>query len=282
MTRLRPRTTFLTLALTILLLMIIGAPAIVLAQSTGSWSAVQTLPYRPVHVSLLPNGKVFFISYYSDSLNPQIWDPATNTVTPTVGAPYALVCSGHVLLSDGRVFITGGHIADYTRYKHAIIFDPNANTFTAVPDMNSGRWYPTNTVLPNGDVLVVTGDQTSNTTPDLLPQVYQVSTNTWRDLTSAQLNQALYPTMLVAPNGKVFNAGSSHTTRYLNTSGTGSWSTVATTIFSGSRTYGPAVMYESGKVIAIGGSDPPTATVEKIDLNSATPAWSSTDSMHTA
>src|SRR3954447_1662790 len=125
MTRLRPRTTFLTLALTILLLIIIGAPARVLAQSTGSWSAVQTLPYRPVHVTVLPNGKVFFISYYTDSINPQIWDPATGTVTPTVSAPYELFCSGHTLLADGRIFITGGHIADYTGYKHALIFDPN-------------------------------------------------------------------------------------------------------------------------------------------------------------
>lgn len=281
MTRLRPRTGFPILVLTILQVLIF-APYGLLAQSTGSWSAVQTLPYRPVHTTVLPNGKVFFISYYSDSLHPQIWDPATNTVTPTIDAPYELFCSGHVLLSDGRVFITGGHIADYTGYKHALIFDPNANTFTAVPDMNSGRWYPTNTVLPNGDVLVVTGDQTSNTTPDLLPQVYQVATNSWRDLTTAQLNQALYPTMLVAPNGKVFNAGASHTTRYLNTAGTGSWSTLASTNFTGSRTYGPAVMYEGGKVLTIGGSDPPTATVEKIDLNAATPAWTYTDPMHTA
>jgi hypothetical protein len=281
MTRLGPRTTFYLLALVPLFIVFCAAPALI-AQSTGQWSAVQTLPYIPIHISVLPSGKVFFFSYYADSLHPQIWDPATNSVTATTNAPYALFCSGHALLADGRVFIAGGHIADYTGYKHAVIYDAGANTFTTVPDMNSGRWYPTNTVLPNGDVLVVTGDQTSNTTPNPLPQVYQLSTNTWRDLTTAQLSQALYPVMLVAPNGKVFNAGPSHTTRYLDTSGTGAWTTVGTTKFAGSRTYGPGIMYENGKVIEIGGSDPPTATAEIIDLNSATPTWTLTDSMHFA
>ena len=32
--------------------------------------------------------------------------------------------------------------------------------------------------------------------------------------------------MLLAPNGKVFNAGPTTTTRYLDTSGTGAWSFV--------------------------------------------------------
>ena len=33
--------------------------------------------------------------------------------------------------------------------------------------------------------------------------------------------------MLLAPNGRVFDAGPTATTRYLNTSGTGAWSVVA-------------------------------------------------------
>ncbi len=252
------------------------------AQSTGQWSAVQSLPYIPIHTTLLPNGKVLFYSYYSDSLLPQLWDPATNATIPAATAPYELFCSGHTLMADGRVFITGGHIADYTGYAHALIYDPDQNTFTAVPDMNAGRWYPTNTVLPNGDVLVVSGDMTSNTSPNPLPQVYQLSTNSWRNLTTAQLQMPLYPVMLVAPNGKVFNAGPSRTTRYLDTTGTGAWTTLANMQFSGTRDYGPGLMYDVGKVLEVGGSDPPTNTAEIIDLNSSAPAWSYTGAMHYA
>ncbi len=72
--------------------------------------------------------------------------------------------------------------------------------------MNTGRWYPTTTTLPNGDVLVVSGDINANTNVDALPQIFQFATKTWRNLTTAQLSMPLYPNMLVAPNGKVFDA----------------------------------------------------------------------------
>ena len=176
--------------------------------------------------------------------------------------------------------IVGGHIADYVGYAHAVIFDPATNGFTSLPNMNTGRWYPTATTLPNGDALVVSGDINSNTNVDALPQVFQFSTGTWRNLTTAQLAQPLYPNMFVAPNGKIFNAGPSRQSRYLNTSGTGAWSNVAVLNFTGVRDYGPAVMYDAGKIMDVGGADPPTATAEVIDLNAATPAWKFTGSMH--
>jgi hypothetical protein len=230
----------------------------------------------------LPDGRIFFVSYYSESLQPHIWDPGTNTFTATAANSYALFCAGHSNLADGRVFIAGGHIADYNGYPHAEIYDSGKNTFTTLPDMNTGRWYPTVTELPNGDVLVVSGDINSNTNVDALPQVFQMATKSWRNLTTAQLSMPLYPNMLVAPNGQVFDAGSSPQSRYLNTSGTGSWSNVAVMNFGGSRDYGPVLMYDVGKVLAVGGSDPPTATAEIIDLNATTPAWKFTGAMHSA
>ena len=57
-------------------------------------------------------------------------------------------------------------------------------TWTALPDMNAGRWYPTATVLANGDVLVVSGSIDNTFGINTLPQVYQVGSGTWRDLTS--------------------------------------------------------------------------------------------------
>ncbi|HEX2327121.1 MAG TPA: carboxypeptidase regulatory-like domain-containing protein [Candidatus Angelobacter sp.] len=227
---------------------------------------------------MLPDGRIFFVSFYNESLQPNIWDPVSNTFTPTAAAPYELFCAGHTSLADGRVFIAGGHIADYTGFAHALIYDPDTNTYKSVPDMNEGRWYPTTTVLPNGDVLVTSGDVNANTNVDPLPQVYQMATNSWRNLSTAQLVMQLYPPMFVAPNGKVFFA--SHTSRYLSTSGTGAWSTVGSTVFGAVRSYGPGIMYDAGKVLLVGGADPPTATAETIDLNAATPAWKSTGSMH--
>ena len=129
---------------------------------------------------------------------------------------------------------------------------------------------------------MVSGDINSNTNTNPLPQVYQFSTNSWRSLTTAQLVLPLYPSLFVAPNGKVFQAGPNRQSRYISTSGTGAWSNVALTKFGAFRDYGPGIMYDVGKVIEIGGSDPPTATAETIDFNAATPAWTFTGSMHFA
>ena len=41
------------------------------------------------------------------------------------------------------------------------------------------------------------------------------------------------------------------------------------------RDYGSSVMYDNGKVLVMGGGDPPTNTAEVIDLNASTPAWRS-------
>ena len=233
-----------------------------------------------MHATLLPDGRVFFVSYYAESTQPHIWDPGSNTFTTTAASSYALFCAGHTPLADGGVMIVGGHIADYVGYPHAVIFNPASSGLAAQPDMNSGRWYPTATTLPSGDVLVVSGDINSNTNVDTLPQVFQMSTHTWRNLSTAQLALPLYPKMMVAPNGKVFEAGPSRQSRYISTSGTGAWSNVALMNFTGARDYGPAVFYGAGKVVVFGGADPPTATAETIDLNAATPAWKFTGSMH--
>jgi Domain of unknown function (DUF1929)/Carboxypeptidase regulatory-like domain len=273
---------FLSGSIVLLLVVLVATPCYPQANVQGQWTSLATWPTRAIHTTLLPDGRVFFVSYYSESVQPHIWDPATNTFSPTAASAYALFCAGHTSLADGRVFISGGHIADYTGYAHSVIYDPSTNTFTSLPDMNAGRWYPTTTVLPNGDVLVVSGDINSNTNTDPLPQVYQFATNSWRSLTTAQFVQPLYPTMFLAPNGKVFAAGPNRQSRYLNTSGTGAWSNVALMNFGGTRDYGPAVMYDVGKILVVGGSDPPTATAEIIDLNATTPAWKFTGSMHSA
>ncbi|MCU1306221.1 MAG: Kelch domain protein [Acidobacteriaceae bacterium] len=240
---------------------------------------MQTWPSRAVSAHLLPTGKVLFVSYYVESKSPQIWDPVTNAVTPAATSSYDLFCAGHSFLPDGKLLFTGGHHGDYIGWPNASIYDPFTNTLSSAPNMNAGRWYPNNTTLANGDVLVVSGDIDSQTNVDTLPQVWQSASGTWRDLSTALLALPLYPRMFLAPNGKVFEAGPNRLTRFLDTNGTGTWTTVANTKFTIARTYGSAVMYDVGKVLIVGGGGPPTNSAETIDLNNAAPAWKYTGSM---
>ena len=256
-----------------------GVP-IVRAQSdpslTGEWSAVQTWPIVSVHASLLPTGKVIFYPYSDD---PRLWDPSTGSIVAAARVGYNIFCTGLTLLADGKLFVGGGHISNNVGLNDASIYDPQANTWARQPDMNAGRWYPTTTTLADGSVLVASGDIDKTVGLNRLPQVW--TSGAWRDLTTAQISQPLYPFMLLAPDGRVFNAGPQQISRYLNTSGTGAWRNGPSST-GGSRSYGSAVMYEPGKVLIVGGDDPPRASAEKIDLNLPVPTWQSAGVMHTA
>jgi galactose oxidase len=236
---------------------------------SGQWSSPQAWPVTAVHNHMLPTGKLLFWGYSDESW---LWDPATAGLTPAARAGFNTFCTGHSFLPDGRLLVTGGHISNSVGLPNAATYDPTGNSWVRLSNMNAGRWYPTNTTLANGDVLVVSGDIDTTQGVNRLPQIWQAATGGWRDLTTAQLALPLYPFMHLAPNGRVFASGPSQVTRYLDTSGSGAWSVVANSIY-GYRSYGSSVLYDDGKVLLVGGGDPPTKTAEVIDLKAGTPAW---------
>ncbi len=240
-------------------------------QEVGEWSVLRSAPIVQLQVHLLTNGKVLSWGHYG---TPQIWDPATRTFT-AVPSPSLLFCAGHDFLPDGRLLVAGGHIIDVHGLPNTNIFDPTTGAWQALPPMAAGRWYPTNTTLPNGEVLTLSGTDTGGVNVPI-PEVWDGSA--WRRLTGASLELPLYPRTFVAPDGRVFYAGEGQPSRFLDVSGTGHWTSGPLRKVSG-RDYGSAVMYEPGKILYVGGGDPPTSTAEIIDLNQPTPAWQFTGSM---
>ena len=228
----------------------------------GQWGPLTPWPSVSIHTHVLHTGKVLFWDYVDA---PRTWNPVTGAfgVLPLVG--HNPFCGGHVALADGRIFTAGGHVVPGVGMPNAAIYDPFLNTWTQQALMNDKRWYPTSTLLANGDVLVLAGNRDNQAGANPLPQVFQVN-GTWRNLNNAELVLANYPRTHLAPNGKVLLAGITANSRYLDTSGLGTWTSVDTRVVSG-RSYGPLVMYDVGKLIYIGGGNPPTATAEVIDLN---------------
>ena len=86
-----------------------------------------------------PDGKGALLPAYSDDA--RLWDPAGGAVSLAALAPYNIFCAGHSTLPDGRLLVTGGHIANSVGLPNAWICDPFTNKWTRVPDMNAGRWY---------------------------------------------------------------------------------------------------------------------------------------------
>ena len=281
----------------------------------GAWGPpidmpTNSFPVVPIHINLLPTGKVllwdrgapFDTPFGGTDGFPYIWDVDAGTFTRTPFHGYDLFCAGHALMADGRLFAPGGHIADGVGEAKASIYDPAANTWTRIPDMNAGRWYPTVTMLGNGDLLVEAGTVDIPTDVNKTAQIWQIANSTWRNLTGAAVQHGVfpawanyYPFMYLAPNGKVFNAGPQQMSRYLDTAGTGLWTDVAASLL-GYRDYGTSVLYDDGKVFIHGGNPAglpqpteyqqialsyPSRVTEVINLNDATPAWRQTTPANT-
>ena len=265
-------------------------------QLAGQWSNVSTWPTVPIHIHVLPSGKVMFWDRHNHDaipvwdVTPHLWDPANPSVfTPLPLPGWDIFCSGHSFLADGRLLVAGGHINDFIGATTAGIYDPSANSWTPLPNMNAGRWYPSVTILANGDALVLAGTRAGYGDINPLPQVWQAKSGTWRNLNGAELGTIpvwpdFYPYAYLTSNGKVFVAGPQQTARYLDTSGTGHWTDVANSSLS-YRDYGSSVMFDDGRVLIVGGNlrdlnpnvpiNLPSATAEVINLNSPTPAWRS-------
>ncbi len=240
----------------------------------GRWSTSPRLPFPPIHLHLLPTGKVMMWPGEEISGdNSILWDPATETVTAALAfSGFDIWCSGHSFMADGRLLVTGGAMYVEAGLPNAALYDPFADVWTPLPNMNTGRWYPTNTTLGNGDVLVTSGTVDETVGENYLPQVLDKASRTWRDLTGAELELPDYPQMFLVPNGRVFYAGPERVTRYLDTRAMGGWSEVATRD-SERRDFGSAAMYDDGKVLVVGGGMTPTNTAEVIDVNAPAPSW---------
>lgn len=252
---------------------------------TGEWSAPATWPFVAVHMHVLPNGKVLAwagenVASPSHRTDVWLWNPADGSFVEADNNSLDLFCSGHSFLPDGRLLVTGGH--DHYNAQgqpggepHTSIFDFRDNSWTQGPDMRAGRWYPTNTTLGSGEVLINSGAIADGQSNDI-PEVWQTG-ETLRSLLNARRGQSFYPWMHVAPNGRIFNSGpNKENTDYLNAAVNGAWLPVAgnTSISSnfGYRGEGSSVMYAPGKVLIAGGGTP-TASAEVIDLNQPNPGW---------
>ena len=168
----------------------------------GQWSAPVSMPLVGIHISLLPNGKLMM---FSRTTQPYLWDPTepqTFTISPV---PTNVFCSGHTLLPDGTLFVVGGHIDDDAGLPDLNLFNPAGNVWSRQPNMLVGRWYPTATVLANGDVLVL-GGRDENREYAVVPEIWNQTTG-WRRLTGSGVARPMpyFPACSWPPTAKRFS-----------------------------------------------------------------------------
>jgi hypothetical protein len=251
----------------------------------GQWSASFDVGVVAVNMVLLHTGKVLMTSgsYEDVSDVERVWDPVTGAITLVRNPFYNVFCSGQAQLPDGRILFAGGFDPSSLGAQNANIFDPVAMSWSAVPNMAFRRWYPTVTALPDGRMLVMSGGTTCLTCLVDVPEVYDLTTNRFSQLTSARLAVPYYPFMYVLPNGTVVDAGANERvveTRALNLQ-SGSWSMIDPVIKDGHS----SVMYRPGKILKTGtAADSGTngnaaSTAYVLDTTQANAAWRQITSM---
>ncbi|HJR52023.1 MAG TPA: galactose oxidase-like domain-containing protein [Gemmatimonadales bacterium] len=268
--------------------------------TTGEWGPEVAWNIVPLHMSLLPNGKI--LAWGREEIgggmgHPRLWDPATQApaAAQMIMADTMLFCAGHTLMPDGNLMVSGGHKADDRGLDVTNIFNWQSASWTpGLPKMAHGRWYPTVTTLPDGRLVTVAGqDSASNVVR--IPEIWE--NGAWVELPGADnVELPYYPRDFIDPtNGLVFMAGERIQSRWLDVDGftgpdRGQWIPGPAHVWPFNRDYGSAVMYESGKILYVGGggytgwdtpdnrSPTPTATAEKIDLTAAG-SWTDAGSM---
>lgn len=256
-------------------------------QDEGSWTSVLNWPIIAIHSILTPQGKVMNFGTDKNGLQGarffyDVWDPklgsganSHNTLRNTLGVDS--FCSAAVVMPEsGNILMPGGDTRPFSTPNFGIndspIFNTKNNTLRRAANMSFARWYPTSTVLSNGEILVV-GGKDGTGRPVNTPEVYSPETNRWRSLfgLSTAGYPELYPRQWVAPDGRVFGIFSNKTMYYLNLRGNGSTWFLDKLPVSGNVFQSASVMYRRGKILHVGGSGDSTNDSVVININGVKP-----------
>jgi Domain of unknown function (DUF1929) len=296
---------------------------------TGRWTDQFDIPVFAINSILLPTGKVLWFAYpynpdrgdrtKSDYANAWLWDPAKGTgpgsfkqvdppIDPATGKPVNIWCAGNSLLSDGQVLVTGGNLKylvagqnSYEGLDHVYTFDPFSETWTRQPNMNHGRWYPSQMLMPDGRTFIMGGlDESGNATKNADLELFNPPAQRGGQGSISFLGPPgvlgtagmppigdYYPHLFWMPNGRGLVAGP-----YTNDSwwfdapanpaafGPSSWTDIDNT--SRTRVWGTAVLVPGGpdgsqQVVQLGGSDlpggDPTAVASAELFDTGTGEW---------
>ena len=279
-----------------------------------------------IHAAMLHTGKVLMwgypihvdqVAFRGNESYAWLWDPSkgygadsVESVTPEFnGQNVSIYCSGMSFLPDGKVLLVGGtenwgvNDPNYTEFaglNRALLFDPVTETWEDLPRPagSHGRWYPTQTLMPNGKTFVISGF-TEEEPGGILNdghEIFDPETKTFQLLTTPDQRRIteLYPHMFVMPDGKLLMAGPDPDDSAIFDPGNlaDPWTNLphlASQRIGSNAVIVPEGPAGSNTVAVIGGrpydqgSTPglPPAYDELIDLDDPTPSWTQVDGMHT-
>lgn len=183
----------------------------------GCWAQLPNPGVNAVNAVALKTGKVMVQQRGGNPQAYQLFDPVTDTFSPS---PPALATVSHIMYcsgfdqtgENGDVLFAGGLFGEDRR--RASVYSPDTDTWSAKPDMKALRFYPTVITLSNREVLAIDG---SGSVPESnIPESYGIRNMLWSSLYGAEYGLGLgnnfelpnYPRSHVLSTGKVIYTGS--------------------------------------------------------------------------
>ena len=170
-------------------------------------------PRRSHSATLLPDGKVLIVGGYASGASPfiprrldsaELYDPVTETFTPTGGMRNAHVCHSATLLGNGKVLIAGDSQDVIGHSAIAELYDASSGTFAAAAahadPPGDSPLCPWSALLPDGRVLIASGCSSA--------ELYDPAADAFTPTGRPSLCTENTSTAVVLANGKVLAAGS--------------------------------------------------------------------------
>jgi hypothetical protein len=207
----------------------------------GQWDTTTIpLPTFAINAVMLPTGKVAFwgrppldaLGHRANLSQFWLWDPVSGKLNeydaPDVEidgkpVPAPIFCSGQSLLPDGELFVAGGNLGNpaslggtkplYQGLNTTFTFNPWTLTWTRQPDMEHGRWYPSQVELPDGRIAILAGgDENGNEDDNLQLEVFTPSATPGgvgriTHYPAGDRLTAFYPHLFTMPGGNVLLGG---------------------------------------------------------------------------
>ena len=190
---------------------------------TNSWTEASPLEFdRSSHMAqLLDDGRVLVAGGGGgeDGAHPGadavLYDPMTNTWSPSGAMITPRIFGQSVLLPDGRILVTGGMAikdeAQQILSASSEIYDPATNEWTAAADLPQSRYGFSLVVVPDGQVLAVGGSRDWDcclSQDSMVREIesYDLSSNQWQ-IVGQIPKPSEFATASLLPDGRLWIAG---------------------------------------------------------------------------
>ena len=243
---------------------------------TGLWATIGSMTIsRGWHsATVLQDGRVLIVGGYTsldrDTATAEIFDPTTNTFSPTGSLNTARHDHSATLLPDGRVLIIAGYALGWLR--SAEIYDPGTGQWTVTQPIFAHGVAHTATLLKDGRVLVMGGaTQGGYSAPNDRVEIFDPKTNLWQSAAPHTQTDSSHTATLLT-DGRVLIAGGLADPAVYDPV-TDSWQSAGK--LATERCFAQAARLQDGRVLLIGGyfcrENTPTNSVEVYDPD--TNAW---------